>query len=74
MAAMGHEALAAVGLLMREGDLFAGYYRDRPIALGRGVEVEELVNRNGAVSQAGLGGAGIARHLRTEPSKIDQRK
>lgn len=39
---MGHEALSVVGQLMRSGDYFAGYYRDRPIALGRGVSNYEL--------------------------------
>ncbi|MFW6354809.1 MAG: thiamine pyrophosphate-dependent enzyme, partial [Verrucomicrobiota bacterium] len=39
---MGHEALAAVGRLLREGDYFAGYYRDRPIALGRGMSNFDL--------------------------------
>ncbi len=39
---MGHEALCAAGRLLQEGDYFAGYYRDRPIAIGRGVQTEEL--------------------------------
>lgn len=53
VSAMGHEALAAVGRLLREGDFFAGYYRDRPIALARGVSNREmalsfLAKRDGA--------------------------
>lgn len=39
---MGHEALAVAGYLLREGDFFAGYYRDRPIALARGVDSYDL--------------------------------
>ena len=39
---MGHEALLAAGHLLQEGDFFAGYYRDRPIAIGRGVSNSEL--------------------------------
>jgi len=39
---MGHEALTVVGHLMQTGDFHAGYYRDRPIALARGVPNYEL--------------------------------
>jgi 2-oxoisovalerate dehydrogenase E1 component len=39
---MGHEALVAAGRLLQDGDFFAGYYRDRPIAVGRGVDSYEL--------------------------------
>ncbi len=39
---MGHEALAALGMQLRDGDYIAGYYRDRALVLGRGVESREL--------------------------------
>ncbi|MDQ2919028.1 MAG: thiamine pyrophosphate-dependent enzyme [Verrucomicrobiota bacterium] len=39
---MGHEALAALGIQLRDGDYIAGYYRDRALVLGRGVESREL--------------------------------
>lgn len=39
---MGHEALAVAGYLLKEGDFFAGYYRDRPIALARGIDSYDL--------------------------------
>ncbi len=39
---MGHEALAALGMQMRDGDYIAGYYRDRGLVLGRGVASREL--------------------------------
>jgi 2-oxoisovalerate dehydrogenase E1 component len=39
---MGHEALAALGVQLRDGDFIAGYYRDRGLVLGRGVESREL--------------------------------
>jgi 2-oxoisovalerate dehydrogenase E1 component len=42
VSAMGHEALVVAGQLLVDGDFFAGYYRDRPIAIGRGVDCREL--------------------------------
>ncbi|MFL6530680.1 MAG: thiamine pyrophosphate-dependent enzyme [Chthoniobacterales bacterium] len=39
---MGHEALAALSMQMRDGDYIAGYYRDRALVLGRGVASREL--------------------------------
>jgi 2-oxoisovalerate dehydrogenase E1 component len=39
---MGHEALAALGMQLRDGDYIAGYYRDRGLVLGRGVKSAEL--------------------------------
>src|SRR5947209_3342361 len=39
---MGHEALAALGMQLRDGDYIAGYYRDRALVLGRGVASHEL--------------------------------
>ena len=39
---MGHEALAALGFQLRDGDYIAGYYRDRALVLGRGVASREL--------------------------------
>src|SRR5690242_20828096 len=39
---MGHEALAALGVQLADGDYIAGYYRDRALVLGRGVASGEL--------------------------------
>jgi 2-oxoisovalerate dehydrogenase E1 component len=39
---MGHEALAALGMQLQDGDYIAGYYRDRALVLGRGVASREL--------------------------------
>jgi 2-oxoisovalerate dehydrogenase E1 component len=39
---MGHEALAALGMQLRDGDYISGYYRDRALVLGRGVASREL--------------------------------
>lgn len=39
---MGHEAIAALGFSMVEGDYVCGYYRDRSLVLSRGVASREL--------------------------------
>lgn len=59
---MGHEALAVVGRLMEDGDYFAGYYRDRPIALGRGVPPEELALSFFAKAGSASGGRQMPAH------------
>src|SRR5215212_8197945 len=38
----GHEAMAAVGLLMQSDDYACPYYRDRAFVLGRGVTTRQL--------------------------------
>src|SRR5205809_3240365 len=39
---MGHEALAAISLLMEPDDYIVPYYRDRGLILGRGMTLREL--------------------------------
>jgi 2-oxoisovalerate dehydrogenase E1 component len=38
----GHEALCAIGTLLRDGDFLAPYYRDRGMCLGRGMTTRDL--------------------------------
>ncbi len=38
----GHEALAAIGSQLRDGDFIAPYYRDRGLCLGRGMTTAQL--------------------------------
>lgn len=59
---MGHEALVAVGALLREGDFFAGYYRDRPIALGRGMSNFDLALAFFAKASSASGGRQMPAH------------
>ncbi len=59
---MGHEALAVVGQLMEEGDFFSGYYRDRPIALGRGMENYDLALAFFAKRSSASGGRQMPAH------------
>ena len=63
VAAMGHEALAAVGVLMQGHDYLAGYYRDRPIAVGKGVSLQELASAFHATSASSSGGRQMPSHF-----------
>jgi 2-oxoisovalerate dehydrogenase E1 component len=38
----GHEALAAIGAQLREGDFILPYYRDRGLCSGRGLTLRHL--------------------------------
>jgi 2-oxoisovalerate dehydrogenase E1 component len=38
----GHEALAAIGAQLRDGDFLAPYYRDRGLCMGRGLTTRHL--------------------------------
>jgi 2-oxoisovalerate dehydrogenase E1 component len=62
VAGMGHEALAVAGHLMREGDFLAGYYRDRPIALGRGMSNYDLALAFFAKRSSASGGRQMPAH------------
>lgn len=62
VSAMGHEALTVVGQLLEDGDFFAGYYRDRPIALGRGVSNREMALSFFAKKDGSSGGRQMPAH------------
>lgn len=59
---MGHEALAVAGYLLQDGDFFAGYYRDRPIALARGISSYELALAFFAKRNSASGGRQMPAH------------
>ncbi len=59
---MGHEALSVVGHLLQDGDFFSGYYRDRPIALARGVAPYELALAFFAKQASASGGRQMPAH------------
>jgi 2-oxoisovalerate dehydrogenase E1 component len=59
---MGHEALSVAGYLLKDGDYFAGYYRDRPIALARGVDPYELAIAFFAKRASASGGRQMPAH------------
>ncbi|NBD39329.1 MAG: hypothetical protein GVY10_12245 [Verrucomicrobia bacterium] len=59
---MGHEALAVAGYLLRDGDFFAGYYRDRPIALARGLSTYDLALAFFAKRTSASGGRQMPAH------------
>jgi len=59
---MGHEALSVAGFLMQDGDFFAGYYRDRPIALARGITTYDLALSFFAKQSSASGGRQMPAH------------
>ncbi len=67
---MGHEALTVVGQLLKEGDFFAGYYRDRPIALGRGVDTYEMALSFFAKRSGASGGRQMPAHYSSREKGI----
>lgn len=59
---MGHEALSVAGYLLRDGDFFSGYYRDRPIVLARGLDNYELALAFFAKRNSASGGRQMPAH------------
>lgn len=59
---MGHEALSVAGYLLKEGDFFSGYYRDRPIAIARGIETYDLALAFFAKRASASGGRQMPAH------------
>ncbi|MEX0325704.1 MAG: thiamine pyrophosphate-dependent enzyme [Puniceicoccaceae bacterium] len=59
---MGHEALSVAGYLLKDGDMFSGYYRDRPIALARGIGNYDLALSFFAKRAAASGGRQMPAH------------
>src|SRR5437660_5228576 len=53
---MGHEALAAISILMEPDDYIVPYYRDRGLVLGRGMTTRELALEYFAKRGTGSGG------------------
>ncbi len=59
---MGHEALSVAGYLLKDGDFFSGYYRDRPIVLGRGMETYDMALSFFAKRASASGGRQMPAH------------
>jgi 2-oxoisovalerate dehydrogenase E1 component len=62
VAGMGHEALAAASILLRDGDYFFPYYRDRAMVLARGVSNAELASAYFAKRGSSSGGRQMPAH------------
>ena len=60
---MGHEALSVAGYLLKDGDMFSGYYRDRPIALARGIGNYDLALSFFAKRASASGGRQMPAHF-----------
>jgi 2-oxoisovalerate dehydrogenase E1 component len=59
---MGHEALAAISIQMDSGDYIVPFYRDRGLALGRGMTTRQLGMEYFAKRKTGSGGRMMASH------------
>src|SRR5213082_1967646 len=59
---MGHEALAAISIQMDRGDYIVPFYRDRGLALGRGMTTRQLGMEYFAKRKTGSGGRMMASH------------
>jgi 2-oxoisovalerate dehydrogenase E1 component len=59
---MGHEALAAISMLMEPDDYIVPYYRDRGLVLGRGMTTRELALEYFAKRNTGSGGRQMPSH------------
>ena len=59
---MGHEALAAISMLMEPDDYIVPYYRDRGLVLGRGMTTRELALEYFAKRDTGSGGRQMPSH------------
>lgn len=70
VSAMGHEALAVAGYLLKEGDAFSGYYRDRPIAMARGMDTFDLALAFFAKRDSASGGRQMPAHFSSKPLGI----
>src|SRR5437667_8736612 len=61
---MGHEALAAISILMEPDDYVVPYYRDRGLVLGRGRSTRGLALEYFAKRNPGSGGRRSPPHYR----------
>jgi 2-oxoisovalerate dehydrogenase E1 component len=59
---MGHEALAAIAILLGPDDYVVPYYRDRGLVLGRGMSTRELALEYFAKRNTGSGGRQMPSH------------
>lgn len=62
VAGSGHEPLAAVAMMMSEGDYLFPYYRDRAMVIGRGVENIDLARAYFAKASSSSGGRQMPGH------------
>src|ERR1700720_4084935 len=72
---MGHEALAAISILLEPDDYVVPYYRDRGLVLGRGMTTRDLALEYFAKRSTGSGGrrspphySDVTRHIGSVPT------
>src|ERR1700686_1246414 len=67
---MGHEALAAIAILLGPDDYVVPYYRDRGLVLGRGMSTRELALEYFAKRNTGSRGRQMPSHYSDAPRHI----
>ena len=70
VASMGHEALAAIGLLLNDGDFTCPYYRDRALVLARGMTSYDLALEYFAKRESSSGGRQLTGHFSSRAHNI----
>ena len=70
VAAIGHEALAAVGALLGDEDYIFGYYRERPMVLAKGVPSADLASAFFAKRRSSSGGRQMPGHHSSREKNI----
>ncbi|MBK8477659.1 MAG: 2-oxo acid dehydrogenase subunit E2 [Opitutaceae bacterium] len=70
VASMGHEALAAIGLLLTDNDFTCPYYRDRALLLARGVSSYELALEYFAKRASSSGGRQLTGHFSSRAHNV----
>lgn len=70
VAGMGHEALAAISMLLRDTDYLFPYYRDRAMVLARGVTTYEMALAYFAKAESSSGGRQMPGHYSSFEKKV----
>lgn len=70
VAGMGHEAVAALGLSLKEDDYIAPYYRDRAIVLAKGQTTREIALNFFAKRDSSSGGRQLPGHYSSKQHRI----
>ncbi|MGJ3242784.1 MAG: thiamine pyrophosphate-dependent enzyme [Opitutales bacterium] len=70
IAGMGHEGMAVLGALLRESDYAFPYYRDRALALAKGITTEDFARAFLAKRTSSSGGRQLTGHFSSHMHRI----